>query len=83
MAVHSYRGYGGGDLLTKGAGISKAKLGERIVSVTDLDLRYYVLKYIEAHPNLEPIRLNNWHFVPEEWVKPAAERDYKLLFGGG
>ena len=83
VAVNSYRGNGGGDLLTKGAGISKAKLDERIVSVTDLDLRYYVMKYIEAHPNLEPVRLNNWHFVPEEWVKPAAERDYKLLFGGG
>lgn len=29
---------------------------------------------VDAKPN------NNWRFVPEEWVKPAAERDFELLF---
>ncbi len=24
---------------------------------------------------------NNWKFVPEAWTKPAAQRDYELLFG--
>jgi 5'-nucleotidase family protein len=30
---------------------------------------------IEAKAN------GNWKFVPENWVKPATERDYQLLFG--
>ena len=32
--------------------------------------------------NLKVDALNQWKFVPEEWVKPAAERDYEYLFGG-
>ena len=30
---------------------------------------------VDAKPN------NNWKFVPEAWTKPAAQRDYELLFG--
>ena len=40
VAVNSYRGNGGGDLLTKGAGIPKAELAKRIVYSTDKDLRF-------------------------------------------
>lgn len=81
VALNSYRGNGGGDLLTKGAGIPKEKLAERIVFSTDKDLRYYLMKYIEQVKVLNPVVLNQWKFVPEEWVKDAAKRDYQLLFG--
>lgn len=80
VAVNSYRGNGGGDLLTKGAGIPKEELASRIVSATDKDLRYYLMKRIEELGTLDPHPLNQWRFVPEEWVKPAAERDWKVLF---
>lgn len=80
VAVNSYRGNGGGDLLTKGAGIPKAELAKRIVRATDKDLRYYLMKRIEEVQTLRPQPLNQWRFVPEEWVKPAAERDRELLF---
>ena len=25
--------------------------------------------------------LGQWKFIPEEWVEPAAKRDYEYLFG--
>lgn len=81
VAVNSYRGNGGGDLLTKGAGIPKAELAKRIVFSTDKDLRYYLMKRIEEVKVLNPAPLNQWRFIPEKWTEPAAKRDYQLLFG--
>lgn len=80
VAVNSYRGNGGGDLLTKGAGIPKSELSKRIVFATDKDLRYYLMKRIEEVKVLHPEPLNQWKFIPEAWVAPAVKRDYKLLF---
>lgn len=81
VAVNSYRGNGGGELLTKGSGISQDDLKERIISSTDKDLRYYLMQYIEQKKVIEPRALNQWKFIPEEWVVPAAKRDYEFLFG--
>lgn len=81
VAVNSYRGNGGGDLLTKGAGIPKTELGKRIVYSTDKDLRYYLMKRIEEVKVLDPRPLNQWKFIPEEWTVPASKRDYDILFG--
>lgn len=81
VAVNSYRGNGGGDLLTKGAGIPKAELAKRIVYSTDKDLRYYLMKRIEEVKVLDPKPLNQWKFIPEEWTVPASKRDYDILFG--
>lgn len=81
VAVNSYRGNGGGDLLTKGAGIPKGELAGRIVFSTDKDLRYYLMKRIEEVKTLHPQALNHWKFVPEAWTVPAARRDSLLLFG--
>lgn len=30
---------------------------------------------------IEPHALGQWKFIPEEWVEPAAKRDYEYLFG--
>lgn len=81
VAMNSYRGNGGGDLLTKGAGIPKEQLKDRIISSTTEDLRYFLMKYIEEKQVLNPQSLNQWKLIPEEWTKPASERDYQLLFG--
>ncbi|MGL4518247.1 MAG: bifunctional metallophosphatase/5'-nucleotidase [Phocaeicola sp.] len=81
VAVNSYRGNGGGDLLTKGAGIPSDELASRIVSATEKDLRYYLIRYIEKVGVVNPTKNGNWSFVPEAWVNKAKERDYKLLFG--
>lgn len=81
VALNSYRGNGGGDLLTRGAGIPKKELAKRIVFATDKDLRYYLMQYIEKEKVLHPQAMDQWRFIPEEWTVPAAKRDYRLLFG--
>ena len=81
VAVNSYRANGGGELLTKGAGIPHEQLKKRIIWESKQDQRYYLMKEIEKAGTIAPEANNNWKFIPEEWVKPAAERDKKLLFG--
>lgn len=81
VALNSYRGNGGGDLLTLGAGIPKEDLAKRIIFATDKDLRYYLMQYIEQEKVLDPHAMHQWKFIPEEWTVPAAKRDYQLLFG--
>ena len=81
VAVNSYRGNGGGELLTKGAGIPKEQLDSRIIWRSEKDQRYYLMQEIEKMGVVDAKANNNWKFVPETWTKPAAERDYQLLFG--
>jgi len=82
VAMNSYRANGGGELLTKGAGIAKDELEKRIVWRSDRDQRYYLMKEIEKRGTVYPKANNNWRFVPEELVAPAAKRDRALLFRG-
>ena len=81
VAVNSYRGNGGGELLTRGAGIPKDSLDSRIIYRSKRDQRYYLMEAIEKMGTIEAKANNNWKFVPEAWTKPAAQRDYDLLFG--
>jgi 2',3'-cyclic-nucleotide 2'-phosphodiesterase/3'-nucleotidase len=81
VAMNSYRGNGGGELLTRGAGISLSELKNRIIYQSDRDQRHYLMLEIEKAGHLNPQAHNNWRFVPEEWTKPAIERDRQLLFG--
>jgi 2',3'-cyclic-nucleotide 2'-phosphodiesterase / 3'-nucleotidase len=81
VAVNSYRGNGGGGHFTEGAGISRDELRKRLISSTDRDLRYYILKSIEAKKTINPVSLNNWKIIPEKWVKTAEKTEYALLFG--
>jgi 2',3'-cyclic-nucleotide 2'-phosphodiesterase/3'-nucleotidase len=83
VAVNSYRGNGGGGHFTEGAGIKKEELRSRLVSSTDRDLRYYILKSIEAKKTVNPEPLNNWKIIPEKWVKTSVPREYAQLFGTG
>ncbi|MBS7343186.1 MAG: bifunctional metallophosphatase/5'-nucleotidase [Parabacteroides sp.] len=80
VALNSYRGNGGGELLTKGAGIPQDQLKDRIVNATEKDLRYYMIQYIKDKKALSPQPLNQWKMIPEAWTQKAAERDAKLLF---
>ena len=80
VAMNSYRGNGGGELLTKGAGIPHDKLSERLLKSTDKDLRYYLIQRVREAGTLHPRIMDLWRFVPEEWTRTALERDRKLLF---
>lgn len=81
VVMNSYRANGGGELLTRGAGIPKDSLESRVLSYTEMDQRHYLTKEIERQGTINPKPNNNWRFVPEEWVKPALKRDSLQLFG--
>lgn len=81
VAVNSYRGNGGGGHFTEGAGISKDELSKRVISSTDRDLRYYILKSIEKKKTINPVPLNNWKIIPEKWVRDVQPGEAALLFG--
>jgi 2',3'-cyclic-nucleotide 2'-phosphodiesterase/3'-nucleotidase len=81
VAVNSYRGNGGGGHLIKGAGIPQEELTTRVLSSTEKDLRYYLMKWIEKEGTVVPVEIDNWLIIPEDWVNSAVERDYKLMFG--
>lgn len=80
VAVNSYRACGGGGHLTSGAGIAKDSLKSRIITVSDMDMRHYLMEWIVKQGTINPKPLNQWKFIPEKWVKEAAKRDKKLLF---
>lgn len=81
VAMNSYRGNGGGELLVKGAGIPHDSLKSRIIYESPRDQRFYLMKEIEKAGTLAPKANNNWRFVPVDWAEPAIERDRKLIFG--
>lgn len=80
VAMNSYRGNGGGELLIKGAGIPKEELESRILWKSEYDQRRYIIEEIKRRGTIVPKPFDNWKFVPEEWTKPAIERDKELLF---
>lgn len=80
VAINSYRGNGGGELLTKGAGIPKDEIDSRIIYRSELDQRHYLTEEFKKLGTITPKTNNNWRFIPEDMVAPAAQRDRELLF---
>lgn len=81
VAMTAFRANGGGELLTKGAGLSKEEIETRIVSSTAKDIRYYLMEYIKEKGTITPTARNEWKFIPEDWVEIASSRERELLFG--
>lgn len=81
VAMTAYRCNGGGELLTKGAGLTKEEIDSRIIGVSEHDVRYYLLQYIKELGTINPQPNNHWKFIPEDWAKAAAERERDILFG--
>lgn len=81
VAITSYRGNGGGQLLTNGAGLSIDELDDRTINISPYDFRYYLIEYIKENKVIHPEVLDHWKFIPESWVKSATQRDYNYLFG--
>jgi 2',3'-cyclic-nucleotide 2'-phosphodiesterase/3'-nucleotidase len=80
VAMTAYRANGGGELLTKGAGLTKEEIDKRIIQVSEHDIRYYLMEYVKELGTIDPQPKNHWKFVPEEWVAQAVERERKILF---
>lgn len=79
VAVNTYRANGGGELLTRGAGIPNDELSTRVVRSTPLDLRYYLMEAIERKGTIRPTVTPNWRFIPDTLVAPAIARDRARL----
>lgn len=75
VCMTGYRASGGGELITKGAGIEKSELDGRI----ERKLSGYILdaltSYFQSHPVVNPVPQQLWSFVPADWVLPAMERE--------
>lgn len=83
VAMTAYRANGGGELLTKGAGLTKEEINKRIITHTQKDIRHYLLHYIQEKEYIEPKAMNHWRFIPEDWAAQAKEREMELLFMKG
>ena len=81
VVTNSYRGNGGGELLTQGAGIPKDSLEARIVYKSERDQRHYLTEELKRMGKVSPKPNGNWRFIPEEWASSAIERDRRLIFG--
>ena len=80
VAMHSYRGNGGNELLTKGAGIKHTELKERLLSKSQHNIRFYLVEYLRNKPQDTLQQVENWTFQPECWTQKAIEREKRILF---
>ena len=84
-AMTSYRASGGGDILMKGAGLSKDEAEDRIEERLP-EVREMVYQYFKKHGTVgisdfgNRAVLGEWHFVPEKTVVPLFEKDLSLIF---
>lgn len=80
VAINSYRGSGGGGLLTRGADIPQDELSERIISTTDHDMKFVLMEWIKDKKIIHPHIFGNWKVIPEDWWEAGKQRDYEILF---
>ena len=85
VAMTSYRAAGGGDLLSKGAGIDTDNMDDRIVARYG-EIRNILYDYLQnvgtisADAIRAPEKIGHWEFIPSS-VRPAISADMELLFG--
>ncbi len=79
VAVNSYRGNGGGGHLTLGAKIPKDEISKRIITSTQKDLRYYLMKWIEKQKTVTPEALNNWKVIPGKLVEIGKRKRLQVV----
>ncbi|TSA35477.1 MAG: hypothetical protein D4R64_09375 [Porphyromonadaceae bacterium] len=80
MALNSYRGSGGGNHLSRGAGLSKEEVTKRLISASEMDFRFLLTEWIRKQGTITPVSAHNWKTIPENWTKDAAQRDAQRLF---
>lgn len=83
VAMTSYRAAGGGDLLFKGAGLSRGELSEREVARYP-EIRDIIYEYFKAEGVVGPESisgLGDWHFVPRNIASSFLKQDSALMFG--
>lgn len=85
VAMTSYRANGGGDLIIKGAGLSKDEIDSRIVGLYP-EIRDLIYEFIKAHGTLTPelvgdkSKIGSWKFIPEQKASEMVASDMSLIF---
>ncbi|MGP1392931.1 MAG: bifunctional metallophosphatase/5'-nucleotidase [Candidatus Cryptobacteroides sp.] len=85
VAMTSYRANGGGELLSKGAGINTDYIENRIIGKFP-EFRNLLYNYIKDMKTIDPIaigdkrRIGQWKFIPEKTASGALEKDFYLIF---
>ena len=83
VAMTSYRAAGGGDLIFKGAGLTRDELDGRLVARYP-EIRDLIYRYFEQHGSVSAsdlTGLGDWHFIPESIADKAIANDMALMFG--
>jgi 5''-nucleotidase/2'',3''-cyclic phosphodiesterase and related esterases len=80
VAMSSYRGNGGGGLLTFGAKIPEKDIPGRLLYSSDKDLRYLIMMDIMKTGTLDDMPLNTWKFIPEDIAQKARIADEQRVF---
>ncbi len=80
VAMTAYRANGGGELLTKGAGLTKEQIDQRTLTHSEHDIRHYMIEYISRMKNITPEKMGLWRFIPVDWAEAAEKREREILF---
>lgn len=80
VAINSYRGNGGGGHLISGSKIRSELLKDRILTATEKDFRFQLMKWLTNKKEITPRVTDNWSVIPEDWYNKAKEKDFNLLF---
>ncbi len=71
---------GGGSFNKREQGIPKEELSTRVITSTDKDIRFYLMKWIEKNKNTTPKIIGNWNVVPEKFWEIGKEKDDNILY---
>ena len=79
VAINSFHANGGGNILTRGTGLTYSQLRERIIKVEKNDLRRCLADELKKVGDYRLKDVSNWHFIPEDWAQEALARDREII----
>lgn len=62
-----------------GSGLSQQELIERIISISEKALPYYMMCQMENQQVVIPELVSKWRFIPEDLVRPAIKKERRWL----
>ncbi len=74
VVMNSYRANGGGGHLTKGAGLIKEEIKQRLLQCSDRDFRMILTEYLQKHGRFKPQTLNAWALLPEKQIEKMVQQ---------
>lgn len=82
VALTSYRASGGGDLILKGANLTREELPGRTVWETSKEIRELIMEFCQKNGCISPEAIGNvgtWQFVPSPKAQQMVDKDAALV----